>query len=142
MRARQPQPGTRQEKSADLRAASSGSGGNIDNATRQNVRRMLENGNNWTPDETELLNQVVRGTPTQNAPRLAGKLSPSGIGLMAALDVGATATNPLFAFPALGGIVAKSAADRMTQANAAKFMATILAGRRGSGTFSVVTFGY
>ena len=36
---------------ADLRAASTGSGGNADNATRQNIRRLLEKPRGFTADE-------------------------------------------------------------------------------------------
>lgn len=113
---------------AELRAASTGSGGNVDNATRQNVRRLLESRRDWTPDERAALEDIVRGTATQNALRLAGKLSPGGNGLMTALNVGAIATNPLMAAGSIGAAGAKFAADRMTGANTRLAEDIILAG--------------
>lgn len=110
---------------ADLRASSTGSGGNVDNATRQNLRRILEKPRGFTEAEKAALEKVVRGTPTQNALRLAGKLSPSGNGLMAALGVGGAMVNPLIGLASLGGMGAKAAADGMTQANAAVLDALI-----------------
>jgi hypothetical protein len=46
---------------------------------------------------------------------LAGKLSPQGNGLMAALGIGGTMVNPLFGIPALLGTGAKMAADTATK---------------------------
>lgn len=120
---------------ADLRAASTGSGGNLDNATRQNLRRVLEKGRNWTPDERQALIDVVRGTPGQNTLRLVGKLSPSGNGLMAALGLGATVANPAMVAAPLAGMVAKSAADRMTQANVKKLADIIAVGGSRTAAF-------
>jgi len=119
---------------ADLRAASTGSGGNADNATRQNLRRILEKPRGFTADEREALETVVRGTPTQNALRLAGKLSPSGNGLMAALGVGGAMVNPAVGALSLGGMGAKAAADAMTQKNVKKLAEVILAGGNASST--------
>lgn len=115
-------------KSAQLRAASTGSGGNSDNATRQALRRVLEDRKNWTGTEREALLTAITGTRGQNALRLVGKLSPSGNGLMAALGLGATAVNPAMAIPAVGGIAAKAAADRMTQSNVQRLVDIILNG--------------
>jgi len=107
---------------ADLRAASTGSGGNLDNATRQNVRRLLDNPRTragFTPDEVAALESVVRGTPTQNSLRLLGKLSPSGNGLMAAMNAGAAGATGGLSLPVTGAAAAaKFAADRMTGASA------------------------
>lgn len=113
---------------AELRAASTGSGGNVDNASRQNLRRLLESPRGFTGDERAALDAAARGTPTQNALRLAGKLSPSGNGLMAALGVGGTMVNPSIGALSLGGMGAKAVADRMTQKNAEDLIALILAG--------------
>lgn len=119
---------------ADLRAASTGSGGNVDNATRQNVRRLLEKPRGYTPDEIAALNAVVRGTPTQNALRLAGKLSPSGNGLMAALGVGGAMVNPLIGVASLGGMGAKAVADNITSRNVEQLAKVIAAGGKASAT--------
>lgn len=115
--------------SADLRASSTYSGGNVDNATRQNIRRVLEKGNNWTPEEERLLRAVVSGTPTQNALRQVGKLSPQGNGLMAAGNLASAASfGPLGAVPGAAGLVSKFFADRATQQNVAKLLEVIANG--------------
>lgn len=119
---------------ADLRAASTGSGGNVDNATRQNLRRVLEKGRGFKPDEKDALETAVRGTPTQNALRLAGKLSPSGNGLMAALGVGGAMVNPMVGVASLGGMGAKAVADRMTGRNVDQLVKVLLAGGDASAT--------
>lgn len=106
---------------ADRRAASTGSGGNTDNAIRQNVRSLIDNpktARSMSKAERAAAEKVVRGTATQNALRLAGKLSPSGNGLMAALGVGGTMVNPAIGALSLGGMAAKSLADRATLKNA------------------------
>lgn len=102
---------------AELRAASTGSGGNVDNAIRQNLRRILEKPRGFTQAEQDALRKAVEGSPGQNLLRLAGKLSPSGNGLMAALGIGGTMVNPAVGALSLGGMAAKSVADRMTGAN-------------------------
>lgn len=121
-------------EAADLRAASTGSGGNVDNATRQNLRRILEKERGLKPDERAALETIVRGTPTQNALRLAGKLSPSGNGLMAALGVGGAMVNPAIGALSLGGMGAKAAADRMTGQNVNKLVEILRAGGNASDT--------
>lgn len=98
--------------SAELRAASTGSGGNVENATRQNVRKLLEKGKGFTADEKAAMDELIRGTPGQNFLRLTGKLSPQGNGLMAALGVGGAMVNPAFGVASLTGLGAKSLADR------------------------------
>lgn len=113
---------------AELRASSTGSGGNVDNATRQNIRAILTNPKRaagFTEEEKAAMEKVVRGTKGQNALRLAGKLSPSGNGLMAALGLGATVANPLMAIPAGLGIVAKNVADKATGKNVNALMELI-----------------
>lgn len=113
---------------AKNQAARSGSGGNIDNATRQKFDQLLQNRMNWTPDEQAALQKIVQGTMTQDAMRLAGKLSPSGNGLMAALSLGATAFNPLMALPAMGGLGAKFVADKATANNVKELEKIVRAG--------------
>lgn len=100
---------------AELRAGSTGSGGNVDNAIRQNVRRLVEKPRGFNKAEKEALEKIVTGTPGQNALRLAGKLSPSGNGLMAALGIGGTMVNPAIGALSLGGMGAKTAADALTK---------------------------
>ncbi|MBZ9922274.1 hypothetical protein LB579_31860, partial [Mesorhizobium sp. BR1-1-7] len=102
---------------AELRAASTGSGGNSDNAIRQNLRRILESPRGFTEAEKAALQKAVTGSTGQNALRLAGKLSPSGNGLMAALGIGGSIVNPAIGMALLGGLGAKTVADAMTKGN-------------------------
>jgi hypothetical protein len=113
---------------AELRAASTGSGGNVDNATRQNVRRLVENPRGMSEKEKELAAVVVRGSKGQNALRLAGKLSPQGNGLMTAMGVGGAMVNPVLGIPALVGTGAKMLADRATIRNVEKLSQIIRSG--------------
>ncbi len=116
-------------ESAKLRASSTGSGGNVDNAIRQNMRRVLEGGNNWTPDEANALRTIVAGTKTQNVLRQVGKLSPQGNGLMAAGNLTAAATlGPLGAVPGGAGLLSKYFADKATQQNVVKLLDVIANG--------------
>lgn len=104
---------------AERRAASTGSGGNVNNAIRQNLRSILDSptkSRGFSSAELKAMEDVVRGTPSQNALRLAGKLSPQGNGLSLILNLGAAgasggATIPLTA----AGMGAKMLADKGTQ---------------------------
>jgi hypothetical protein len=117
--------------SAKLRAGSTGSGGNIDNATRQNLRRVFEKTRNFTPEEQAALERIIVGSKGQNALRQVGKLSPQGNGLMTALSIGGTMANPALGIPTAAGAVSKVLADRMTQ-NRVKELVDLIA--RGSET--------
>ena len=103
---------------ARLRAASSGSGGNIDNSIRQELRKIItseKKSRGFTKAELDAMEGiVVGGGKMQDVLRLIGKLSPSGNGLMAALGLGATIANPLAAAAPAAGLVAKTLSDRAT----------------------------
>lgn len=102
-------------ESATLRAASTGSGGNYENALRQELRKIYSNPKRLAGfDEAEraAMRKVIEGGPVQNALRLYGKLSPQGNGLMAALGVGTTAANPVLAPVWLGAMGSKALAQR------------------------------
>lgn len=103
---------------ANRRTASTGSGGNIDNATRQELSKTLDRVKNWTPAERQALNDAIYGSGAQNAARLMGKLSPVGHGLMFALDAGGLAANKALGLPIAAGAASKFIADRATLANA------------------------
>lgn len=113
---------------AQRRAASTGSGGNADNAIRQNVRRVFENSKNLTPEEQAAMEKVIRGAPGQNIARQVGKLSPQSSGLMTALGIGGTMANPVLGIPSLIGAVSKGVADRATQGNVDKLIELMAAG--------------
>lgn len=116
---------------AKLMAGSSGSGGNVDNATRQALRRVFEKTRNFTPEEQAALEKIVVGSKGQNMLRQVGKLSPQGNGLMTALSIGGTMANPALGIPTAAGALSKVAADRITQ-NRVRELVDLIA--RGSET--------
>ncbi len=116
---------------AERRAGSTGSGGNVDNASRQNLRGILDNpkkSRGFTDEERALMETIVRGEGGQNLARQIGKLSPGGNGLQQALALGATAYNPLMAVAPATGLVAKALADRRTAGNIEKLQQMIRGG--------------
>lgn len=99
------------------RTESTGSGGNINNAIRQNIRQILDNPKRrraFSKEEIDAMEELVKQGRMENFLRLVGKLSPSGNGLMAALGIGGTMINPAIGGISLGGAVAKALADRGT----------------------------
>jgi len=129
---------TRQLDKARTQAGSTWSGGNIENATRQKLRAILDNPNRsrgFTADERAALEQAVMGSgKAHDAARLLGKLSPQGSGLMAALSIGGTAANPLLAIAPATGMAAKKTSEKMTDANVKKLLDVIAAGGSRSAT--------
>lgn len=107
---------------AELQAASTGSGANIDNATRQKFRAILTNpkkARGYNAAELDAMRQLVRGTTPANTARLIGKLAPSGVvsgALSATLGhaVGHTLGVPII------GYAAKQFADAATARAAAR----------------------
>lgn len=100
---------------AQLQTASTGSGGNILNKYKQAVTSILTNPKKakWFNDaERTQMQQFVEGGLGENALRTLGKLSPTGNGLMLALNVGAVAANPAMAGVTAAGAGAKYMADR------------------------------
>jgi hypothetical protein len=125
----------KQEKIADAvvraerQAASTGSGGNADNATRQKLRSILEKGRGWSDAEKEALETAIRGTRAQNLARLVGKLSPSGNGLSMMLNLGAAGQTAGASLPITAlGVGAKAIADRATSGNVKVIDALIRSG--------------
>lgn len=101
-------------RKAELDTAVSGSGGNLVNNYRRAVKNILSNKNKTKFfDDTELkvMEQFVRGSMSENALRLIGKMSPSGGGLMQALNVGAIAYNPAMAGVSVAGMAAKGISE-------------------------------
>jgi hypothetical protein len=108
-------------QNAKLRAASTGSGGNENNAIRQNLRALLTNpkdARKFSEKERAQIEKVVRGSAPLNTLRLIGKLSPEGgaLGLVGGIGMsaGAFTVNPLLAAIPVGGAIAKRAADSGT----------------------------
>lgn len=117
---------------AHLRAASTGSGGNVNNAIRQEFRKILtgEDRQSFSPEEISEMERVVRQGTGDELLRLVGKLSPTGNGLMAALGIGATAANPLLAAVPLAGTAAKGISDAATIGKANRLRANVARGGR------------
>nr|WMC99344.1 hypothetical protein RAR13_11870 [Aminobacter aminovorans] len=117
---------------AALNAGSTGSGGNVENATRQQLKRILTSettGRGFSQAEKEATRRAVMGTKTQNALRLAGKISPQGNGLMAALGLGGAVAAPQVAIPAMVmGFGAKKTAEHLSRKSVAELVSLIANG--------------
>ena len=81
---------TNAQDAASLNAGASGIGGNINNATRQQAKALLNSGTKWTPDEEAALRQIVQGTTVGNALRAIGGLAPTSnaVSLLTSLGTG------------------------------------------------------
>lgn len=115
---------------AGRRAARTGSGGNIENLTKQELSKILDNPKlrrGFTPDELQAVEKAVMGSKKQEILRLLGKLSPEGNGLMMMLQtMGGVSTNGA-TLPLAGvGMVAKRGAEAM-QRNSAKIAEALIA---------------
>lgn len=125
---------------AGLRAGSTGSGGNVENATRQELRKLLTDKKamrGFSGDEKEAIKKVVLGTRTQNVLRSMGNASPSGNGLGkmlwggllgGAAVGGGPVTLGLTGLAAAGTSAAKKIAPKIGQKNADQLMRLIAAG--------------
>lgn len=117
----------------ELNAAAAGSGANRENASHQAMKSLRNSKSairGFTPDEHEALLQAITGTPDQNALRLVGKLSPTGI-VSGALSSGAgyQMGGPVgaVAAPAVG-YVARKGAERMQEGFVQELVDIIMAG--------------
>lgn len=116
---------------ATQNAASADSGGNINNAIRKQLKRILLNDRDraaFTAAEIKEMEAVVKQGTGEELLRLVGKLSPSGNGLMAALGVGGAMMNPMTGVVSLTGLAAKSAADGMTKGKIAALRRNVATG--------------
>lgn len=117
---------------AERRAASTGAGGNADNAMRQNIRGLLDNpktARGMTKAEKAAAEKVVRGTLPQNALRLAGKLAPTGaVSGVLSSGAGYGLAGPIGLALPLVGAGAKALADKMTVRNVQKLSEIIRTG--------------
>lgn len=136
------------EMRGETRAATSGSGGNEVNATRQNIRALFDKERDptlsgkkqgYTPDEMTAMETVVKGTKGSNAARALGRLSPqsgalglmSGFGGTLGLGAGLASGNAvpmLTAVPSFVGAIAKPLAEKMTKSQIEKLLMTVLNG--------------
>lgn len=125
---------------ADLRAGSTGSGGNIENATRQNLRSILQNkakSRGFTVDEKAALERAVMGSPVQNTLRQVGKFSPVGNGLVGTIQglmavgthaAGAPMVAPVIIGGAAAGTAAKYGSEAMQRSAVERLQKLIAAG--------------
>lgn len=105
-------------REAQLRAAASGSGGNIANTMKQALNKILLNDkeSSWFKKETlDLMESVVIGNAGQDVLRRIGKLSPNGNGLMLSLGILQAQLNPAMSAISGAGAIAKRLADRGVQ---------------------------
>jgi hypothetical protein len=123
----------------ELNASTSGSGGNLQNATRQQLKRVLMNkgwDRGFKPDEINAIKKFAKGTTGQNILRSLGAMSPMGNGLgkmlwSGAAGVGAV-TNPATLIPMAAGAAvtsgAKKGAEVITRKNFEKLQSLIASG--------------
>ncbi len=115
-------------------AAATGSGGNINNALRTQFKNLLTNpkrARDFNTVELAAMRDVVKGSTFDNIARLAGKLGPSGNGLMLAINLGHAAFSPITGIPgAIVGAAAKRYSDTKTRGRAAKALGIVAGGGR------------
>jgi len=104
---------------ATRRAATTGSGGNEINATRQNIARIIESprrSRSFTPDELAQMDEIAQGTTGQNIARRLSRFAPSSGGLSAMLGVGGAMASPAVALPIMAVTEgAKALGERSTR---------------------------
>lgn len=117
---------------AVLRADSTGTGGNTENAIRQNIRAILDNKKKvrlFTKEEQLAMVRVVRGGPVQNFMRLVGGLSPDKGFFPMVTALGATAMNPAgIVLPAVG-LAGRAISEGIQTGNVNRLSDLVRAGR-------------
>lgn len=131
-------------KKASDQTAATGSGGNVLNKMRQAVTSIVNNPKQakwFSKAEIEAMRGFIEGTPTQNVLRQIGKLSPSGNGLMTALNLGAVSVNPAMLGVSAVASGAKAISDRGTQQGAEKLIGMVAGGMPAATAFQPRTAG-
>jgi len=108
----------------EAKADASGSGGNFQNATRQQLNKILQNkgwDRGFTPDELGAVKNFVKGGNTQNIMRAVGAMAPAGNALMkaawgGAAGIGGLAYSPYAALAVGGGAAASVGAKKIAEA--------------------------
>ena len=117
---------------AEMNAASSGTGGNIQNATKQQLKTILRDKKQmrgFTADEKDALRKAVMGTPGEKTLRALGGFDPTKGTLPAAFGTTVSFSNPLIGIPMmLGGAAARRGAEAVTSRNAEIVRRLIAAG--------------
>lgn len=123
---------------AKNQAAAAHSGGNIDNAIRQQFKAILKDAKKsrgLTKDERAAMLLIVRGKTGEGLLRSVAKLSPNGSGLMAILQLGGVgALGPAALAAPIAGIGAKTIADSLTPARVEQLSRIVRAGGNASAT--------
>lgn len=126
---------------AELQAASSGIGGNLDNALRQQIKAILNNPKKaagYSADELAAMRKVVGGTTMGNLARAVSRLGPSHLlsgGLAAAGAYGATG-DP---WAAVGAMAAGAAGQKYATASRKSQIANLDALVRSRSSLSPVS---
>lgn len=124
---------------AQRQANKSGSGGNIDNAMRQQIGRILERPRlrrGFSKSEIAQMEKVVNGRgKIHDTLRRLGKLSPEGNGLMLMLSnlggagIMTGAINPMAMALPIAGAIAKPISNAMTRGSVSTLSQDVLRGR-------------
>ena len=123
---------------AGRQASVSGTGGNSINTTRQRINAILNNPKKlrgFSAEEQAAMRDIVAGTPTQNAARLLGRLSPTSgaLPLMGGIGAGTMAAStgmPAIATLPFIGFGAKAAGEALTNRSVEALSGQLRAGRR------------
>jgi hypothetical protein len=113
---------------AENRAGRTGSGGNLQNALRQEVSKVGERQGGLSSAERGLISGIDKGTLATNTLRLAGKLSPTSgffplVGHLAAAPLTGGSSLPV----AAAGYLAQKAAEKLTRRQIENLRAAIRA---------------
>ena len=140
---------TRQFKTQALRDAMtaaadkarvSGSGGNIDNATRRAAMQVRDSRHDWTPDELQHLDTIMQGDDSWL--RTLGRAAPGGHGLLQfehLKNIVLGGGDPRAALMALAAQAARYTTDNSTQANVTRLDQLIRNGGSAANTFPAQT---
>lgn len=119
---------------AELRAASTYSGGNENNAMRQEMRKLykrMQKRGGLSEDEQAAFETAIRGSTPENIARGVGKLAASRGGVMSLLNLGGMYANPALMVPlSVTAEGAKYLGDRLTRRNLDEVSRVIRAGGR------------
>ena len=117
---------------AETSAASTGTGGNIQNRYKQVIRNILTNQRQikfFTQEEQRVMRDMIEGDLLENVMRLVGKLDPSSGGLMLSLNVGAAIADPTYLLAGATGSVARAGAEQSTMDRALRVFETAASGQ-------------
>jgi len=123
---------------AEIDAETRGVGGDLANAYRKQVGKLLKDINSrkdfrWSPDEIEAMNEFVKGGVTRKMSRLAGSLSPLHNNMMGKLNLMHLLYSPTTgAIPAAAGVAGKYTEGKLMKAAGENLKDIIAAGGKSS----------